>query len=158
LAKPTTPAKFSERKKRRELEAALEKATSQWFDVRGLPADDPEKAKALTLYQKQKHRLEVFQSDVLLNKAQRLGIEVPRTHDWWYDDYDEQNYQGVPAHILDDLINRWLSPKGRIMVAKLIRDERRKNIEWWVKIAAPLIGALISLLGLIVALVTVSRR
>jgi lipopolysaccharide export LptBFGC system permease protein LptF len=58
----------------------------------------------------------------------------------------------------DYAVTDWLSDAGGIGAAKLIRQERRTNAEWWVKIVTPLLAALISLLGLVVALVTVSRK
>ena len=51
----------------------------------------------------------------------------------------------------------WLSEIGQAMVTRLIADDRKKNIEWWMKIVIPLLTLMISLMGLIVALVTVAR-
>ena len=153
----TKAPSFNARKKRRQLSAKVKESTNQWLSIRQSP-DNSEKATALVNWRKAKHALDVFESDILVNNAQRLGVDIPKTADWWEDDYNEQDYGGLPAHVLNDILNRWLTPKGRLMVAKLIREERRKNVEWWVRVIAPLLGALISLLGLVVALVTVSRR
>lgn len=64
----------------------------------------------------------------------------------------------VDSQFLDDLTVRWLTKTGRLMVANLLKEERKRNIEWWVKIVTPVLAALISLLGLVVALVTVSKK
>jgi hypothetical protein len=88
----------------------------------------------------------------LERKALRLGIEIPRTSSWWRDDSDE--YEG-PIDQMEYAINYYLSPQGKAGVRRLIREEKRKNIEWRVKIILPILGALISLFGLLVALVTV---
>jgi hypothetical protein len=85
--------------------------------------------------------LHSVRSRQLVLKAQEVGVELKPDVDWWLDEY-----LGV------------LSNKGITMATKLIRSERRQNVEWWVKVCTPLIAALISLLGLIVALVTVSKK
>lgn len=97
--------------------------------------------------------LATFESDLVMRKARRYAIDVPNQRDrptWWATNYDE----GMPF----EAISEWLTPAGRVGVSKLIREERRRNIEWWVKIITPILGALISLMGLLVALVTVVRR
>lgn len=100
----------------------------------------------------------IIESEVLTNQARSLGIEIPNRKDWWFDDYDEQIEAGVPSELLDDVGSQWLSSTGRLMVSSMIRKERRQSVEWWVKIITPLLAAIISLLGLVVALVTVSRK
>jgi hypothetical protein len=89
--------------------------------------------------------LEQVESALLLLEANGLGIEYPTQNqkpDWWIPNEAEP----------------WLSEQGPIGINKLIREERRKNIDWWVKAVTPLVGALISLIGLIVALVTVLKN
>jgi len=51
-----------------------------------------------------------------------------------------------------------LNQKGRDKVRKLIRDERRKNIEWLIKTIGPILTITVSILGLIVALVSLSKK
>jgi hypothetical protein len=90
-------------------------------------------------------RLKQVESALLLLKANDLGVEYPtqsQKPEWWTSDESEP----------------YLSEQGRIGIRKLIRDERRQNIDWWVKTVTPLVGALISLIGLIVALVTVLKN
>ena len=97
--------------------------------------------------------LEQLESALLIESARRLSVEIPSKRDkpgWWSSDQEP----GMPDYAVTD----WLSDTGRIGAAKLIRQERRTNAEWWVKIVTPLLAALISLLGLVVALVTVSRK
>jgi len=86
-----------------------------------------------------------IESALLLKEALHLGIEYPTSDqkpEWWNNTSDGQ----------------WLTHRGQIGLNKLIREERRKNIEWWVKIVTPLIGAAISLIGLIIALITIVRK
>jgi hypothetical protein len=95
-------------------------------------------------------RLAAINTDRLIRKVCQLGIELPKGKDsWWWDDLD---YEGP------DNYRNYLTDTGQAYVSKLIRDERKKNIEWWVKTITPLLGALISLLGLIVALISVSKK
>jgi hypothetical protein len=98
-----------------------------------------------------KLQIELYESDFLRRKALQLGIDIPKNPGWWNDDNDD-------GLMPPEAVTSWLSYKGRIGVGKLIREEKRKNIEWWVKTITPILGALISLLGLIVALVTISKK
>src|SRR6267143_2098786 len=89
-----------------------------------------------------------WSQSLLIESARRLVVEIPSKRDktsWWSSDQEP----GMPDHAVTD----WLSDTGRIGAAKLTRQERRTNTEWWVKIVTPLLAALISLLGLVVALV-----
>lgn len=104
-----------------------------------------------TIYQQQRN-LEIFESSLIIRKARSRGIEIPAHRDkpfWWADDAEE----GMPGYA----ITFWLNELGRTSVNKLIRKEWKENVEWWVKIVTPLLGVLISLLGLTVALVTVLK-
>lgn len=91
-----------------------------------------------------------LETERLMRKVRRLGIELPKASDWWFDD----SHYGDSS----DGVRFYLTETGRAGVSKLIREERRKSIEWWVKIITPILGAIISLLGLIVALVSVSTK
>jgi hypothetical protein len=161
---------FDERKKRRELQrniTLLREGQKEGADLQSLypllTTDESNKplvisASAtprnindqLVLSQELGYRemeLERFESNLLINEARKLAIKIPSEHsDWWIEDKGN-----VP-------VTRWLSLTGQLGVSKLIKDERRKSIEWWVKIITPLLGALISILGLIVALVSISRK
>jgi hypothetical protein len=98
-----------------------------------------------------KVRLDELETERLIGKAQRLGIEIPKKEGWWWDDLD---YVSSP-----DDVSFYLTDVGKAGVSKLIREERKKSIEWWIKtIIVPLITALISVLSLIVALVSVSSK
>jgi|GEM_PF-2187368 len=102
---------------------------------------------------KRRTTLERVRSTATLNEAHRLAIEVPSAQEktaWWSNDYED----GMP----DEAVTEWLSEGGELGVTKLIKEEKRKNIEWWIRIITPLVAAAISLLGLIVALVTVSKK
>jgi hypothetical protein len=91
----------------------------------------------------------------LEKEALALGVDIPKNKEWWWDDSDQ--YEG-PIDQMEYAVSYYLTEQGKAGVRRLIRDEKRKNIEWWVKIITPLLAALISLLGLVVALVSISRK
>jgi hypothetical protein len=81
--------------------------------------------------------LEIIEYEVLVGKAQRLGLD-PRQ-------VDSSSHGGGM---------NTTNPRLR----KLIRDERLSIAGQWVKILVPVLTILVSLLGLLVALVTVLRK
>ena len=96
---------------------------------------------------------DTFESNVIISKAQRLAIEVPTADtkpSWWDNDSDDN----MPS----DATSQWLSEIGRTGVSKMIKEERRRDIEWWVKILTPLLATLITLLSLVIALISVSKK
>lgn len=91
----------------------------------------------------------------LVRKAGRRGIQIPDNENWWRED---ETFEG--REILNGVYEGkfYLTEFGKAGVSRLIQDDRRKSIEWWVKILTPVLSALIALLGVIVALVSVSRK
>jgi hypothetical protein len=79
-----------------------------------------------------------------MRKARRLGIEYQSPSDH-HDGYEIEE----DGRIIGE---------GYARLRKAIRDERLNIAEKWVKILVPLITVLASLLGLIIALITVSRK
>ena len=68
--------------------------------------------------------------------------------DWWRDDSDNG----------EEPVVRWLSEQGRQGVSNLIRDDRRQTWEWRIKVITPILTILVSILGLIVALITLLSK
>src|SRR5215204_6095525 len=75
----------------------------------------------------------------LVRKARRLGIQIPQQESWWWED---ETFEGTMS--LDGAYEGkyYLTEFGKVGVSKLIREERRKSIEWWVKIITPILSAL----------------
>jgi hypothetical protein len=97
--------------------------------------------------------LATLESSTVINRARQYNIEIPPSQDkpsWWTNNYLDRENGAEPTE--------WLSAVGRSGLSKLIREERRKNIEWWVRTLTPIVTALISLLGLVVALLSLSKR
>lgn len=79
------------------------------------------------------------------SNAERLGIDIPDRQNWWANDDAEGN-------LSPDDTTWWLSEKGRIGLANLIKQERRKDFEWWLKVIAALTGLGGVFIGIISAL------
>jgi len=91
--------------------------------------------------------LEQHKSRTILWKAEKLALDVPSYQErptWWRDDSENG----------EEAVIRWLSEKGRQGVSNLIHDERRKTWEWRIRVITPILTILVSILGLIVALIT----
>lgn len=144
---------FDEWKRRRALQRNIDETNEKLSALRHSIKEQQNNDKRLQLartLESYKYQRAFFESKQLIEKALRLGIEIPRENGWWDSDYED----GMPP----EAVTSWLNYKGRIAAAKLLREERRKNIEWWVKTLTPLFGILISLLSLLIALISVSKK
>lgn len=91
----------------------------------------------------------------LVRKARRLGIHIPRDAGWWW---EAETVARVTPHGTYEG-TYYLTDAGKSGISKLIREERKKSVGWWVtNVIVPLLTAIISVLGLIVALVSVSKK
>ena len=146
---------FAERRRRRELISQITEVKGQLMLLNDLNDRHEWQREELrsNLFQLTQG-LDTFESNLVMRNARRLALEIP-SHDeqptWWTDN------SGDPT-VPPNSISRWLSATGRVRVSKLVQEERRKSVEWWVKIVAPILAALISLMGLLVALITVLRN
>jgi hypothetical protein len=78
-------------------------------------------------------------------RRKRLGIDIPDRKDWWSND-------NIHSDLPPDDVTWWLSQKGRIGLANLVKQARRKELEWWLRIIAALTGLGGVLIGIISAL------
>lgn len=100
------------------------------------------------------HRSNRFEGDLLLKEARRRGIDVPRRSDWWDNDAEQYHNSSIPSEVLDDLIEWWLTETGRFSVFRLIKLDKRANLEWWLKVLAALTG----LGGTAIGIISVLKR
>lgn len=146
---------FDEWKKRLALQRTIDAAKERKLAIRTRTVDGRTDYDALSEAQRElaehQFRLTVFDTNVLSRKAKSLGIEIPRNDTWWWNDNED-------GSLPPEAVSYYLTDFGKTSVRKLIKEERRKNVEWWVKIITPLLSALISLIGLFVALTTVLRN
>jgi hypothetical protein len=95
-------------------------------------------------------RLAIIETDSLLRKVRKLSIELPpKKESWWWDDLD---------YVGPDDWRSYLTDIGKAGVSKLIREERKKNIEWWVKIVVTVITALTGLVGSLIGVLSVLNK
>jgi len=95
-------------------------------------------------------RLAVIDTDRILLKVRQLGIELPTGKEsWWWDDMD---------YVGPDDYRSYLTDIGKSAVSKLIKEERRKNLEWWVKIVVTLITALTGLVGALIGVFSLLKK
>ncbi|CAN5363106.1 hypothetical protein BH20ACI1_BH20ACI1_01540 [soil metagenome] len=140
---------FDERSKRRSLKREivfLEKEKSKLDELTDKKELWALNAKVFECHQK----LDAIDTDRLLKKAQQLGIEIsPDKKNWWWDDFDDAGADNF-RHYLTDI--------GKAGISKLIKEEKRENIEWWVKMFVAIITALTGLIGSIIGVVAVLRK
>jgi hypothetical protein len=84
----------------------------------------------------------------LNRKAIKFGIDIK--FDEWYISHQVFTDNGSYMCTV-------LTPLGEIKLRRLIRDERRNNIGFWVKILAPIITALTGLAGAIIGLLAIIK-
>lgn len=88
--------------------------------------------------------LELLETGTLIESARRLGIEPEYDSGW--------------LHEREITEKGWIHNTSYAKLRKLVRDERLSIAEKWIKVIVPVLTALVSLLGLLVALVTVIRK
>jgi hypothetical protein len=143
---------FDERRERRKLQEKIASLKKQEAELETDPFDDSPPHPDLAMVKYRLHSaqqyLDELETDWLVRKARRRGIEFPKDSRWWYETTD----------YLDNEVH-YLTETGKAGMSRLIRDDKRASFEWWVsKVVVPLITALISVLSLIIALVSVSSK
>lgn len=132
---------ISDWKKKRELRTQIDEVESHYLDQFDITKEDEfalfsQAVDADTL--DLRRRLNWLEEKSIRRAAERLAIEIPGE---WLD--TEREIFGS--------ITR-LSSTGKIKLRLMIRQERRENIEWWVKLLTPIITVLTGLLAALVAL------
>ncbi|MDT4896503.1 MAG: hypothetical protein QOH25_1580 [Acidobacteriota bacterium] len=95
-------------------------------------------------------RVEARETTALKREATRLGIDIPRRADWWWE--DEDGYEGMTLEAIELTReqNLYLTELGKAGVKKLIRDEKRRNVEWWLRVVGSIIALITGLLGALI--------
>lgn len=68
-------------------------------------------------------------TDRLTSELLKRGIEPPRGHGMWWDDSEDH---GGTIEEIEAATGFYLTDKGEAAARRLIREDKRKNIEWWV--------------------------
>jgi len=82
----------------------------------------------------------------LIRRAAQANIEIPK-ESWHY--VKDPDFPGFMP------LDWYLKEPGQRTVQKLLKKERRDNIEWWIKVLGPILSLLVAILGLIVAALTI---
>ena len=98
---------------------------------------------------------EGVETDILIAELQRRGISLPVGSEFWFDDLEHQS--GTLEEI--ELSTRsYLTPAGKAEANHQIKLDRRRNLEWWVKIVGQVGALLTGLLGALIGLLAIIKK
>ena len=98
---------------------------------------------------------EAVETDTVIAELQRRGIPLPHGSEFWFNDMEEQS--GTLEEI--ELSTRsYFTPAGKAEANHQIKLDRRRNIEWWVKIIGQIGVLLTGLLGALIGLLAIIRK
>lgn len=98
-----------------------------------------------------KLKLKQLETKQINRRATKLGIKIPTDDkEVWYTQMvsGEDGPEAVAVY----------SQEGKRRMGRLIRDERRSNVEFWIKILSPIIAALTGLTGAIIGLLAFLKK
>ena len=82
----------------------------------------------------------IFETERLTEKASKRGVDVPNDKDGWWRETGAA-IDGAPLMVLTD--------NGKAGVRRLIRAERLKTTEQWVRIIIPILALIVAILALL---------
>jgi hypothetical protein len=140
---------FDEARERRRLRNNLEEARKleaphlSWgepdFDARS-----EEFLQARRKVRMAEHALDLFETDVLLDRARKYGVDEPTDPKCWADDSE--------AGLSPEDVTYWLTRKGQGKLRAAIREQQRKNWQFWIYLLTALTGLGGTVIGIISAL------
>jgi len=138
---------FAYQKKRHQLRRHIEHLQRQVEQGRG-GAGTREELKD------HERKLAAFEYEHLLTTANRLGVDIP-THEekpsWWSSNSSKgMDFGSATVY--------WLSDAGEAGLSKLIRQEKRKNVEWWIRTVGSIVGLLTGLLGALIGVIALLKK
>jgi|GEM_PF-5500456 len=86
---------------------------------------------------------EIDEAERLMRTARRLGLEYKPDPEWWREIEPKEDGLSEIA--------------GHAKLRKLIRDERFRISESWIRVLIPILSAIISILSLLIAFVAISK-
>lgn len=98
---------------------------------------------------------EAVETDVLIAELQRRGIPLPNGSEFWFDDLEEQS---GTSEELELSTRSYLTSAGKAEANLQIKLDRRRNVEWWVKIIGQVGALLTGLLGALIGLLAIMRK
>jgi hypothetical protein len=98
---------------------------------------------------------EAVETETLIAELQRRGISPPCGSEFWFDDVEEQS--GTLEEI--ELSTRsYFTPAGKAEANHQIKLDRRRNVEWWIKIIGQIGVLLTGVLGALIGLLTIIKK
>jgi hypothetical protein len=140
---------FDEARERRRLRNNLEEARKleaphlSW----GEPDFDARSEEFLQTRRKVRmaeHALDLFETDVLLDCARKYGVDEPTDPSCWADDSE--------SGLSPEDVTYWLTRKGQGKLRAAIREQQRKNWQFWIYLITALTGLGGTVIGVISAL------
>jgi len=93
--------------------------------------------------------LQRFESNLLIQTAQRKGLKIPREPGWWDNDSEEFARDGMPSREIEEIMSEWLTETGIFGAMKFFKEEGRKTFEWWyTKVIIPTLQVSVPIIAL----------
>jgi len=90
------------------------------------------------------HEIDLFETEVLRRLARKYGVEEPTDAASWADD--------SASGLSPEDITYWLTPRGQAKLRASIREQQKKNWEFWIRVITALTGLGGTIIGIIAAL------
>ena len=94
-------------------------------------------------------------TDRVCGELVRRGIDPPRGHGMWWDDMEDH---GGTIEEIEVATNLYLTEKGEAAAKRLIREDKRRNLEWWIKVIGSIIAFVTGLLGALIGVIAVLKK
>jgi hypothetical protein len=140
---------FEEARERRRLRRNL--AEARRLEVPHLSWGEPdfdarseEFLKARVKVRMAEHAIDLFETDVLLERARKYGVDEPTDPSCWADDSE--------AVSSPEEVTFWLTRKGQGKLLAGIREQRRRDWQFWIYLITALTGLGGTIIGIISAL------
>ena len=145
---------FGEIRERRRLRKKLEDARKIEAPYLKWGEPDFDEASAAFLEARRKvhmaeHQLDLFESDGLRALALKYGVEEPKDAGCWSDDSEQAGPEDATY---------WLTRKGQSKLRASIREQQRKNWQFWIMVITALVTVLTGLGGTIIGIISALRR
>src|SRR5439155_16455021 len=73
----------------------------------------------------------------------------------WWDDMEDH---GGTIQEIEAATNFYLTEKGEAAAKRLIREDKRRNAEWWIKMISSIVAFVTGLLGALIGVIAVLKR
>ena len=98
---------------------------------------------------------EAEETSKLTSELLSRGIDLPREGGLWWDDMDDH---GGTIDEIEAATNYYLTDKGKATARRLIREDKRRNVEWWIKIIGSIVALTTGLLGTLIGVLAFLKK